>query len=158
MESGSLFKSKNTTLKFYYLSNWLTDHVVIFGTHLKMQLILSTPSLNFFCFKNPRKKNLDICNWNNLVWGITFRNISTIEKDFTWFHRILVVLPITLFAIIDIIYLFFCRMFPLHFFDFFFWRMIIFHVEDKVELIIPSDEFGILHVTKKCLFVMFNFW
>jgi hypothetical protein len=36
-------------------------------------------------------------------------------------------------------------------------KMATFHVEGKVELIVPVDNFGILHVTKKCLCVMFGF-
>jgi hypothetical protein len=35
--------------------------------------------------------------------------------------------------------------------------MDIFHVKGKVKFTIPFDEFGILHVTKKCLCIMFSF-
>lgn len=35
--------------------------------------------------------------------------------------------------------------------------MATFHVEGKVELIVPSDEFKSSHVTKKCPCVMFGF-
>jgi hypothetical protein len=48
-------------------------------------------------------------------------------------------------------------MFPLHCTDICFNGMAIFHVKGKAKLIIPSDEFGISHVTKKCLCAMFDF-
>jgi hypothetical protein len=35
--------------------------------------------------------------------------------------------------------------------------MVIFYVEGKVEVTIPIDNLGILHVTKKCLCAMFGF-
>jgi hypothetical protein len=35
--------------------------------------------------------------------------------------------------------------------------MATFHVKGKAKLIVPFDEFGISHVTKKCLCAMFNF-
>jgi hypothetical protein len=35
--------------------------------------------------------------------------------------------------------------------------MVIFHAKGKVELTVPIDNLGILHVTKKCLCVMFGF-
>jgi hypothetical protein len=36
-------------------------------------------------------------------------------------------------------------------------RMATFHVECKVGLIVPTNDFGISHVTKKCLCAMFGF-
>jgi hypothetical protein len=35
--------------------------------------------------------------------------------------------------------------------------MATFHAEGKVEFIVPFDEFGISHVIKKCMCVIFNF-
>jgi hypothetical protein len=35
--------------------------------------------------------------------------------------------------------------------------MVTFHVEGKVELIVPFNEFGISHVTEKCLCAMLGF-
>jgi hypothetical protein len=35
--------------------------------------------------------------------------------------------------------------------------MAIFHAKGKVDLIVPFNEFGVSHVTKKCLCAMFGF-
>jgi hypothetical protein len=48
-------------------------------------------------------------------------------------------------------------MFPLHDDYIHFSRMTTFHVEGKVEFIVPFDEFKISHIIKKCLCVMFDF-
>jgi len=48
-------------------------------------------------------------------------------------------------------------MFPLHYVDLCFSRMVTFHVEGKVEFIVHYDKFKISHVTKKCMCAMFNF-
>jgi hypothetical protein len=48
-------------------------------------------------------------------------------------------------------------MFPLHYVDLCFSRMVNFHVEGKVEFIVHYDKFKISHVTKKCMCAMFNF-
>jgi Tat protein secretion system quality control protein TatD with DNase activity len=47
---------------------------------------------------------------------------------------------------------------PPHFLVFFiFSKMATFHAKGKVELIVPVDTFGILHVIEKCLCAMFGF-
>jgi hypothetical protein len=35
--------------------------------------------------------------------------------------------------------------------------MVTFNAEGKVELIVPINDFGILHISKKCLCAMFGF-
>jgi hypothetical protein len=50
-----------------------------------------------------------------------------------------------------------CKVFPLHCIDICFSGMATFHARGKAKLIVPFDDFGILHVIKKCLCVMFGF-
>jgi hypothetical protein len=102
---------KNTTLRFYYLSYWLMYFVAIFGTHLKMELLLNTPSLSFFVSRIREKceRILGIYNWNNLVLIESyFQTFSTIEKEFTWTLGILIMLPLIIFAIVDVLCPTFC--------------------------------------------------
>jgi len=48
-------------------------------------------------------------------------------------------------------------MFPFHCANIYFNRIVTFHANGKAEIIVPSNEFRISHVTEKCLCVMFNF-
>jgi len=111
MDSGFLFtisfcyNSKNTNVSFYYLSDWLTYLVAIFGARLWMELLLNIPILSFFVSKIQEKCEtiLGIYNWNNLVTREShFLTCFSIEIGFTWFLGILITPCPTLFTIVNV--------------------------------------------------------
>jgi hypothetical protein len=129
VESGFLliiflkFSSKNTTLRLYYLLDWLTYLIAIFNTHLQMELLLNSLSLSFFISKIQENFEtiLSICYWKNLVPNKSyFLTFFSIETRFIWIHGILITIPPILFAIVDVFYLaFLCiQLCPLCLLDF----------------------------------------
>ncbi len=113
MDNGLLFtiffcyNSKNTIVRFYYLSYWLTYLVAIFGAHLRMDLLLNILILIFFVSRIQEKCEtiLDIYNWNNLVIREShFPTCFNIEIGFTWILWILIAPRPTFFTIVDVLF------------------------------------------------------